>query len=382
LKHTYLFLSLFLLATAGREARAQLEVQPPSIDFGERGQNERPEAVLTLRNGGVAPLKIRELKRSCDCLGLSPQQLSSPIPPGGSATLRVTMSSGRAMGRLDKRITIVTQNPRQPEVVVPVVMRVLDDFEMEPRSISFEGVCGGSPEKQAIEVRPHRGRRPPPITLAIKGIHGVFRRPSEQFLRARVEPSQGGQRIVVELDPRHPEGPISAELEASLNGKSLFVPINGEMFAGIKVSPNYLNFSRVTRDDPGSAVREVVLSSTDSTPFKVLEITPRPYRAGENLVKLEFSVRPGGGPSAPGAPEPPAGGPGGQPAAGAPSTTASTVQKIVCRALPVEEKEATFFGTVTIRTDHPKKPELTLKYSGFFAAPKPAPAKDAQKSPK
>jgi hypothetical protein len=351
LSRTRLLSALLLLSLVSTPAaRAQLQVLPPSIDFGERGQNERPEATLTLRNTGSRPLLVREIKKSCDCLGFFPPQLNGPIPPGGTSQIKVSMGSGRAMGLLEKRITIVTQNLEQPELVIPVAMRVFDAFEMEPRSVSLEGVCGGAPAQAAVEIKLRPGRRPQPVRLEVKTVRSVFTRPSGQYLRATIESIPGGQRIKLELDPRHPEGPISAEVEALLEGKPLFVPVNGEMFAWIKVSPNYINFSRATEEDPASTVREVVLTATDSTPFRVLDVSARPYRPGEEAAKIEFSVE-----AAPRAP------------AGAPST----VQKVTCRVLRAQGKETSFFGTVTIRTDHPRKPEFTLKYSGFFPAAKP-----------
>jgi len=353
-----LLAACFVAAILLPEAAAQLVVEPPAIDFGERGQNERPEATVLLRNAGKTPLVVLEIKRSCDCLTLAPPRIDAPIPVGGTIPLRVSMGSGRAMGRLDKHITIVlktnilTKNVVRPEVNIPVSMRVLEDFEMEPRGVRLEGICGGPPERATVEVKLRRGMAVRPVNLQIKSIRGSFDRPSGQYLKASASPIPGGQRVTVELDSAHPEGPISAELEVSLNGRAVFIPINGEMFAWIKVSPNYINFSRATPEDPASSRREVKLSSTDGTAFKVLGVESKPYRAGEKTVRLEFSVEPGAAGQAAGADQ------------------KSTSHKIVCKAFPGEGGgEATFFGTVTVRTDHPKKPEITLKYSGFFAAP-------------
>ena len=49
-----------LLATASLPAQSGLEVRPAAIDFGEQGQNARPEATLELRNRGMKALKIGE----------------------------------------------------------------------------------------------------------------------------------------------------------------------------------------------------------------------------------------------------------------------------------------------------------------------------------
>jgi hypothetical protein len=354
---------------AGGVAFAQVEVTPPSINFGERGQNERPEETVIIRNKGARPVQIQEIKKSCDCLTISPAQIGAPIPAGGTFPIRISMGSGRAMGRLDKYVTIVTSepgkhvltgpggrvgpevkipgvspDPLKGEVKIPISMRVFDDFEMEPRELRFAGAIGGPPETGSVEVKLRKGRPPMPIDLKVVEVKSRFNRPSDRHLKAAVEESGGAKKIVVTLDSAHPEGPISAEVEAKLNGKSLFIPVIGDMFAWIKVVPNYVNFSRAQESDSSSTVREVVLSSTDGTPFKVLGIAWKPAREGEKTVRLEFSAAPG--------------------------ETPATVQKIACKALRGEAAEmgGSFFGTVTIRTDHPKKPEIALKYSGFFVA--------------
>ena len=44
------------------------------------------------------------------------------------------------MGRLDKHLTFITAGGTGPEVSLPIAMRDLDDFEMEPRALTLEGV--------------------------------------------------------------------------------------------------------------------------------------------------------------------------------------------------------------------------------------------------
>ncbi len=350
---SWIFLGAFLLFI--EPSLAQIVVEPPALDFGDRGQNDQVQAEITLKNTGGDPVWIRQIKKGCDCIRLSPSQIQDAIPGGGSVQIQVTMGSGRAMGRLDKWITILLRDLRKPQIRVPVSMRVLDGFEMDPREVRFEGVVGGQPEQKAVEVKTRRGRTPVPIQLEIKEIRSRFNRSSDRHLQAKVVSVPGGKQIVIQLSPTHPEGIIAAELEARLNGKALFVPIGGVMFAWIKVSPNYINFSRALEGKPDTTTREVILSSTDGRPFKILDIKAQAYRRGEKTVRLEFTTIPVGGPSS------------------ALETEASSlIHKITCRVFrgEITNAQATFFGTVTVRTDHPQKPEISLKYSGFFASPK------------
>ena len=349
--------SLFSGFYPGGLAFGQIAVEPRSIDFGSRGQGERPEVELTIRNLGTEAVAIGEMKRSCDCIQLSPASLP-PLGAGHSTSLKVSMGSGRAMGRLDKSITLTPSDPRFPAIQVPVSMRVLDEFEMEPYGIRLDGVIGGPVEQAVVEVRRRRTAPSGPLDLQIKAIQGRFSRPSGTYLRAAVETTTAGKKIVVELPPTHPVGPVSAEIEATLNGRPLFVSVSGEMFAWIKVSPNYINFSRAEDDKPASKEQQVLLSAPDGNGFRILEVSVRPGRTAEIGPRLDFFVEPvGEGGKTTGAVAAPG------------SSPPSASHRLTCRVSRVDRMAKVFSGTLVLKTDHPKKPEIELRYSGFFADP-------------
>ena len=85
---------------------ARVTVRPPAIDFGDRGHNESPQTTIELTNGFANPVRITRLKPSCSCIKVSPTTFAGPLPAGGSARVSVTMSSGRAFGKLVKYIEL------------------------------------------------------------------------------------------------------------------------------------------------------------------------------------------------------------------------------------------------------------------------------------
>jgi hypothetical protein len=334
-------------AAAAPAARAQDKVSPGVLDFGERGHMEKPAADLVIENAGKKAVTIWEIKPTCGCIQVEPPAIVNPIPPGGSATVRVSMGSGRAMGSLDKSIEISTSDPATPRVTVASRMRVFTDFVSAPLDLKFDGVFGGEPVTQGVDVKWRSpARAAGAFSLAVDGIsdtRGARPAPSPH-LTARVSDIPGGKRIEVTLDPRHPEGLIRGEVNARLDGKPFVVPIAGEMFRFIKVVPTYFNFSRVSGDDPSSFVRESKLSSTDGRPFKVLSATPSFLRSPDPAVTLEVEET-GDGPG-------------------------KSALEHGLRARIGSGKKAlakgSFSGKVIIKTDHPDKPEVTLSFFGFF----------------
>ena len=337
------------LWTAPLTAGGRLSVSPNALDFGERGHRERPSATLRLSNDGDGPLTIAAIEPSCSCIELRPDRGPAPLTPGKSMEIAVTMGSGRAIGKLEKHITIRTDGA--PGLVrVPVGMRVFDGLSQEPRDVVFEGVVGGDPATRTIDLVWSRGRSRPDAQFAVEQVIGAYQRddvtgPIGRFFSHRVEPIANGWRLLISVLPEHPEGRIGATVSCRLGGKTLEIPVRGEMFRGVLVSPTSINFSRVDVNERETFVEEIRLAATDGRPFAVLAstvavaprtripgldlaFTPRPVDDGRSWI-LEFALRVPG---------------------------------------PVWPR-GSFSGTVTLATDHPEKPAIELPFFGFFREP-------------
>ena len=360
--------TILLALAAASTLHAQVKVTPAFVDFGYRGHNERPLETLLIENKGPAEVTIRELKPSCSCLTVEPAVIAAPIPAGGSVTVKIGMSSGRAMGILEKHLTLVTSDARVRPVEVPIRMSVFEGFSMEPYDVHFDGVVGGAPVTMTVDVTwSARGRPPRTFTLEPGVVKdGRSGRPSEHF-ESKVVDVPGGKRIELTLKPTYPEGHILGNLETKLDGRLFIVPIGGEMFRGIKVVPTYFNFNRVLADDPSTFVEESVLSATDGKAFRILGITSQVTQPKDGSVKIEVEDLPRGEGASKEkgsvehvlrarvsrAAAAAAAGAGEKPSAGRPEEKAASLT-------------LSFSGSVTVTTDHPEKKTVTLNSFGFF----------------
>ena len=336
-------LAAILAHLAPAAALAQLSVSPRAIDFGEHGHEARRKAELTLENRGSEPLTISEIHPTCGCIEVRPPALAEAIPAGGSVRLTVTMSGGRAMGVLEKAIEI---RPRAGAPLrVPVTMKVLHEFRMEPRELRFDGVVGGEPITAEVRVERSGGKPFELEPVAVRSRGGAD--PSAHFRLAAKEAGKG-RILEVTLLPTHPEGRIWCDLEARVAGKRLVVPIAGEMFRGIKTVPLFFNFIRIVPSVPASHVEESVLTSTDGLPFEILEAAPTfQARPGQD-VEIVLEPR---------------------------ASEDRTRWTLGARLVPAAGRESLpsdgrISGTVRVRTDHPDKEEILLRFFGFFAPAK------------
>ncbi len=336
---------------------SQLSAQVPelilktrSIHFGERGHNERPVETIEIKNTGSAPLKILEYKVSCSCIKVSPDRPTT-IPQKGSLKLNISMGSGRAMGLLSKTLTIISNDLARPKITLPVSMKVHDGFKMSTLQLKYEGKQGKPPVSQYVDVFTRKidqltGKRVanPKMTLEVINIVGKFKRPGGKYFKTRIEKILGGRRIHIELDPKHPEGRVSAQLEAKLNGKRLILPIIGEMFKDILVTPRFVNFSQSSKKNLKSRTREVILTSLDNQAFSVLKTEIKPSKRSQKkgpLPEIEVKVH---------------------------SSPDGQTHRLVVTVEPgvgAPERQS-FYGKIHVFTNHQQKPEIVLSYTGFF----------------
>jgi hypothetical protein len=324
----------------------RLRISPAILDFGERGHMEHPRLTLTLANDGSAPLTITELKPSCSCIELRPASIARPLAPGEKVEIAVTMGSGRAIGSLDKYIAIHTGGSA-PALEVPARMRVFEGLRQEPYDIAFEGVVGGQPVTRSVDLVWTRGRAAAaPPDLQVEDVVSAYRRedvagPIARFFAHRVEDIPQGKRLHITVLPDHPEGRIAATVRCRLDGRTLEVPVRGEMFRCVLVSPTSLNFNRVEIDKPATVVSHSRLSSTDGRAFSVLGTEVRTTRTDTPGLGLAVTPRSEDG--------------------GKKWLVEARI-RVPGPVLPT----GSFTGKILVRTDHPEKPEIELLFFGFF----------------
>ena len=81
--------------------------------FGDIRKGTKADCHFTLTNTGKRPLFIRATKTSCGCAAVTLGK--KIVAPGESATIRVTFDSAGKSGRQYKTVTVITNDPRQPE---------------------------------------------------------------------------------------------------------------------------------------------------------------------------------------------------------------------------------------------------------------------------
>ncbi|MHC4368591.1 MAG: DUF1573 domain-containing protein [Planctomycetota bacterium] len=105
-------------------------------DFGDVGLKNERLCEFRFTNTGDGVLKIAQVTKSCDaCTAF--QLDKGQYEPGESGTLKVKFYSDTQMGQMTKSLTIRTNDPTSPDVVVAVKANVISKVDFEPKSLKL-----------------------------------------------------------------------------------------------------------------------------------------------------------------------------------------------------------------------------------------------------
>lgn len=94
-----------------------------SFDFGNIKPNTKNEHTFNLKNTGKKDLIIRDVKSSCGCTAVTPSK--NVVPSGESVPLKVTFDSTGKIGRQNKTITVITNDPKNPTTVLRIASNIV-----------------------------------------------------------------------------------------------------------------------------------------------------------------------------------------------------------------------------------------------------------------
>jgi hypothetical protein len=88
-------------------------------------QGEALNYRFEFRNTGTQPLRIQNVRASCGCTASAPED--SVVAPGASSTITARFDSRGKMGEQHKTVTVVSNDPTQPNVVLHLKCNVIPD---------------------------------------------------------------------------------------------------------------------------------------------------------------------------------------------------------------------------------------------------------------
>jgi hypothetical protein len=129
-------LALATIFSAFAEKPPKLKPDKSVYDFGTVLGAESVTGKFKLTNEGDAPLKFGEPRVSCGCTVASIKPAS--LEPGQSADLEFTLTMPAARVRLNKEITVLSNDPEKPELTLRLTGDYIPRYEITPPAFNVD----------------------------------------------------------------------------------------------------------------------------------------------------------------------------------------------------------------------------------------------------
>jgi HYDIN/CFA65/VesB-like, Ig-like domain len=112
----------FVGAEEAGKGAPQIRIEPESFDFGKALQGKTLRKEFTIRNFGDRDLVLEGVSTTCGCTAALPKETT--IGPGGQTPLAVTLETRSYSGRVERRVLVRSNDPRNPRVEIRVSVTV------------------------------------------------------------------------------------------------------------------------------------------------------------------------------------------------------------------------------------------------------------------
>lgn len=151
------------------------------------------------------------------------------IEPGQSGRIEASVKTEGVQGKLAKTVTVTSNDPRQPQIILNITALVEPEFQLSDRSLYFGVVSKGTEVVKELTVTVPEGRK-----VKVVGVEST-----DQYVSVQLQPAPGtGDRTYKILARQTPDakegyhfGNLLIKTTSSLTPE-LKVPMRGMISAG------------------------------------------------------------------------------------------------------------------------------------------------------
>jgi hypothetical protein len=210
--------------------------------FGTLGLGAKGRHVFTIRNVGAGPLTLTRGASSCSCTigDIGGENGTAPdarrvVPPGGSAAVTVKWTGKGAGGPFRQQVTILTDDPRRPEIPLVVEGTVVPTWKAVPEAVVLPRIAAGSGARAGVSVFTFGSAAPTVQDAVVDGDDAerrcaVSTQPLDAAALAAEPGATGGFRVDVELRPGLPLGRLrrTVTIRFDMDGEVVAeIPVEG-----------------------------------------------------------------------------------------------------------------------------------------------------------
>jgi hypothetical protein len=142
------FFALVIFATLS-STQAALVFEKSEVDLKPAITDQTAVAHFKYTNTGDKPVKIVSVKPSCGCTTAEPPK--DPVGPGASGEIVATFNIGQRMGAQTKTITVQTDSPNDPAIILTLHATIPTLLEVQPTFLYWSRLAPRDP--RTIEAK-------------------------------------------------------------------------------------------------------------------------------------------------------------------------------------------------------------------------------------
>lgn len=250
------------LAASSAGPPPRVEAPESTYHFGTVLQGEQVRHAFTIRNTGQGILVLGTPTASCGCTAANPTRMR--LAPGEEAQIAVTLDTHFDKGSSVNTVTVLTNDPKTPKVVMTLEGDVKVQVDAEPSTVAFGKVRHGRTEMRQVLVS-DLGTGGGFRINAIKNPNANVR--VEQAARTDGKP---GAVLNVSLSGSAPLGPFADTITVDTSRAELKIDVFGVVTGDLDVEPPQVSFGIVPHHE--SAVRILRLTNQGEATVKVLAV--------------------------------------------------------------------------------------------------------------
>lgn len=114
---------------------AELALEMPVIELNPRPEDETVTTTFVFHNKGDKPIRVTEVESSCSCL--SAELDKDVYAPGEKGVGKAEFRVSSFVGRHEKTVHVKTDDPVQPNWIIPFVLEVPEVVRIEPKTLQW-----------------------------------------------------------------------------------------------------------------------------------------------------------------------------------------------------------------------------------------------------
>lgn len=233
------------------ESYSKIRFLNPQVDFGDLNQGEKVSYRFYFKNEGEGVLKVNGIHSSCGCIVIG----NDSGKEYGSHELSyfdVQLDTSRFQGRLDKSITVYSNNPSAPNHVLKIKAQVIAPYVVDRPVLQFDKIGLGEERTESIKV--HNIKDPSTKLLDVIFNDQLFAVDWTQDAKQwKINVRFKKQSKVLDLKE-------TIQLKTSHKHLPLFpIEVRGHVEGAIEKKPQYVEFGAIAKDKVQK--RNIVLSS-------------------------------------------------------------------------------------------------------------------------